>query len=153
MNVIMECYMHAILIIDQQKDLITPGNKEALHLNIKMALKKKNCELFAIGGTSNHIHFICSMNLEMSLDELMKKLKLSTQMEMQLDGNKDFFWEDGYYAYTISKGRIKEESEAIQRQPIFHRNICLKDELEQIRIEMSLEESDDLTDINENSFN
>jgi len=153
MELKVEIYVHTIIMADQNRNLIPKSKRDSLYLHLKNALNKHECKLLEIGGTENHVHLLHELNPSISTDELLKKVKLSSQFEMHLEGSNRFFWDEGYYVYTISKSDIESQAKEIKRQAIYHHKITLEEELAKIRTEMGMELSDDLTDLNENSFN
>ncbi len=148
-----EFYLHAILLTDNHKKLINNKNEDLLYKYVDVALKRHACKLLQIGGTENHVHLVFEMSPEISIDELLKKVKLGSQTELQHKGFRDFFWSDGYYAYTIGAEDIEKERFNIMQQHLFHRDVTLEMELTKLRHELNMEETDELSDINESRMN
>jgi len=148
-----ELYLHAIFIVDAHKKLIVPKLQDKIYKLIEEAIERLNCSVLAIGGTENHVHLLFDLNPDISIEELLKTVKLSTQTEIRHSLNPSFFWEDGYYVYSIGSEDIEAEKHKIKQEAIKHINLTLAEELQKLRDELQMNETDDLTDINENNFN
>jgi putative transposase len=146
-------YLHAILIVDGQKELIRPEIKDELYDYILDSMEKKNSRVFQIGGTPNHIHILFNMIPDMSFDEFLKRIKLDAQTFVQHNHDSTFFFDDGYYVFSVGEEDIEKETLYIMQQEAYHREKSLKAELRRYREELGMETTDILTDLNENSFN
>jgi REP element-mobilizing transposase RayT len=144
-------YLHTIFCTSQHLDMIDDVEKmqELLH----DVFQYYNCELVEAMCIKNHVHLLHSYNPEMSPDELLKKVKLAVQTKYQREVMPAFYWEPGYYVFSVSGNLLEAERIKILEQPIFHRRISLDNELKAYREELELEKSDDLTDLDEHRFN
>ena len=146
-------YLHAILIVDDHKKIISPEIKKDIYNYILDSMEKKNSRVFQIGGTPNHIHILFNMIPDMSFDEFLKRIKLDAQTFVQHKHDASFFFEDGYYVFSVGEEDIEKETLYIMQQEAYHCETSLKAELRRYREELGMEISDVLTDLNENSFN
>jgi REP element-mobilizing transposase RayT len=112
-----------------------------------------NCELFEAVCIKNHVHLLHSANPEMSADELLKKVKLAVQTKYQREVLPAFYWDPGYFVFSVSGNLLEAERIKILEQPIFHKRIGLGTELKSYREDPNTEESNDLTDLDEHRFN
>ncbi len=148
-----ELYLHAIFIVDAHKKLIAPKLQDKIYKLIEEAIERLNCSVLAIGGTENHVHLLFDLNPDISTEELLKTVKLSTQTKIRHSLNPSFFWEDGYYVYSVGGAHIESETHSIMQEQIKHKNLTLAEELKKLREDLDMNETDNLTDINENNFN
>lgn len=146
-----EIWVHAILVVDGHRDLIT--SPDLMYNEIRECFKKYDCEVEEIGGTKNHVHILFAMSPEISIDELMKRTRLATQSVYQKRRNTNFFWQNDYYVYSTDTPSLEKERLLILQQPVFHKNTTLEQELQKIIADLGMTETDDIADINENSFN
>jgi REP element-mobilizing transposase RayT len=144
-------YFHTIFCTSGHLKLIEDKDKmqELLH----EVFQFYNCELFEAISTPDHVHLLHSANPEMCADELLKKIKLAVQTKYQRLVNPNFFWEPGYYVLSVGGNLLEAERVRILEQPIYHKRISLDSELKKYRDELHMEESDDLTDLDEHRFN
>lgn len=148
-----ELWLHTIFPVEGYEDLLLPSFQKEVYELIRGSVVRQGCELYSIGGTTNHVHFIVGMNLDLSVDMLLKKVKLSSQTDIRHRFDADFLWEEGYYAFSIGADELDDERVSIDNELTKHKYLTLEQELEELREDLSMEESDDLTDISEILFN
>jgi len=146
-----ELWLHAILIVDGHKDLLTAH--KMMYDEIRKCFEKLGCEVEEIGGTKNHVHILFAMSPDISIDELLKRTRLATQTVYQKRRNADFFWENDYLVYSTDTPSLESERNKIIQQPTIHQNITLAEELNKLIKDLKMNETNELTDVNENSFN
>jgi hypothetical protein len=93
------------------------------------------------------------MSVDLSVDELLKKSKLSSMHEMHRLGFSDFFWDIGYWAYSIGTQDLNDEFYKIEHQIDYHNIVSLDTELKELMESMDMEADDDLCELNEYSYN
>jgi len=91
------------------------------------------CRVQGINGTENHVHVIYHANLNISLDELLKKVKLSSQFEIRKKHNQCFSWEEGLFVYTTCKKDLFTEKLMLKQEGFKHEMISLEEELYYLR--------------------
>jgi REP element-mobilizing transposase RayT len=151
MKVSIYLYFHTIFCTSQHLDLI--DNEEKMHELLHEVLHYYNCELFEVVCTSNHVHLLHSANPDMCTDELLKKIKLAVQTKYQREINPNFYWNPGYYVFSVGGNSLEAERVRILEQPILHKRISLDSELKRFRDELQMDKSEDLTDLDEHRFN
>ena len=144
-------YFHTIFCTSRHLDLI--GNIERMQELLHEVLHYYNCELFESYSTPNHVHILHSANPEMCADELLKKIKLAVQTKYQREINPKFYWEPGYYVFSVGGSALEAERIRILEQPILHKRMTLDSELKAYREELQMDELDDLSDLDEHRFN
>ncbi|MEX2218357.1 MAG: IS200/IS605 family transposase [Phycisphaerales bacterium] len=85
--------------------------------------------LYAIGGTADHVHLLIRWRPDMSLSDLMRNVKggSSTWVHQTL-GLREFAWQEGYGAFTVSQSGIEDVKAYIARQEEHHRVKTFKEE-------------------------
>jgi REP element-mobilizing transposase RayT len=151
MKIKINIYLHTIFCTSEHQNLI--GNPKRIKELISESFQFYNCELFEVSATTNHVHILHSANPEISTDELLKKVKLAVQTKYQREINSDFFWDPGYYVFTIGADELESEKFNLLKQSSLHSKQSLDTELKQYLEDIELDETDDLTDIDEHRFN
>ncbi len=59
----------------------------------------------AIGGTEDHVHVLFSLSKNYPLMKIVEEVKKGSSKWMKVDGprNKDFHWQSGYAAFSVSR--------------------------------------------------
>jgi REP element-mobilizing transposase RayT len=112
-----------------------------------------NCELFEAVILNNHVHLIHSVDPEISSDILLKKIKLAVQTRYQREIDPNFFWDPGYYVFSIGGNTLKAERERLLQQTSLHKSLSLESELNKFRKEFHMDNTDELTDLDEHRYN
>jgi putative transposase len=89
----------------------------------------KNHEMIApaVGGTENHAHILLHLPPKIALAKAVLLLKASSSKWMGEQGN-NFFWQEGYGAFSISSSNLDQVTRYIQNQEAHHRTTSFEDE-------------------------
>jgi REP element-mobilizing transposase RayT len=60
-----------------------------------------------VGGVADHVHLLFGLSRTISLAELVKDLKTSSTKMMRDKGHRDFSWQTGYGAFSVSESNKK----------------------------------------------
>ncbi len=84
-------------------------------------------DIFAIGGTNNHVHLLLLVPPGMNLVEIVRDLKANSSrfMKTNVPG---FSWQDGYAAISVSPPQLEAVRRYIARQEEHHRKRTFDDE-------------------------
>lgn len=96
-----------------------------LHNQMKDVISNSRGNVHAIGGVEDHIHILMETPKDKSLSDLIRDLKVaSTHWLKTVDRSKfrDFEWQTGYSASTISYSSIENVKGYIDRQEEHHRH-------------------------------
>ena len=88
------------------------NEQEQLYKYISGIIKNKNCHLYRINGTENHIHIVTHIHPSIGPASLVKDIKLASSLWIKENGILKNFngWQDGYGAFTYS---VKEKERLI----------------------------------------
>lgn len=105
-------------------------NRPILFKYISGLFDHKKCKLFCINGTENHIHIITHLHPLIALADLVKDLKISTNIFIR---DKKLFpqfngWQLGYGAFTYSQSALGNLIKYVQNQEQHHLEISFIDE-------------------------
>ena len=83
-----------------------------------------------IGGTSNHIHILCTLPKTMALADLAEEIKKSSSKWIKTKGKqyRNFYWQDGYGGFSVSKSGIDAVKDYILNQKSHHEKVSFMDE-------------------------
>ncbi|MCM8538353.1 MAG: IS200/IS605 family transposase [Lentisphaeraceae bacterium] len=126
-----QLYYHIVFSTKERQDSISPTIETDLYKYIAGIIKNEECFLHAIGGTSNHIHILCSSPPKIALADLLKKIKggSSTWLNKKFPAQNSFKWQAGYGAFSVSQSQVNIVKEYIKTQKEHHQKIDFKNEL------------------------
>lgn len=91
---------------------LSENKRDDLYKYITGILKNKNCQLFRINGTEDHLHILTHLHPAVSLSNLIKDIKIASSLWIKENNIFRYFngWQIGYGAFTYS---IKEKDRLI----------------------------------------
>lgn len=121
-------FVHIVFSTKQRQPYLNTEIDNNLYEYLAGILKNKNCHPYQIGGTSDHIHILCSQAKNITLSTLIEQLKTSSSKWIKTKIN-NFYWQNGYGAFSISPGHLNAVKLYIANQFEHHRKISFQDEM------------------------
>ena len=86
--------------------------------------------LLAINGTEDHVHLLAKLRPDKALSDVLRDLKANASGWMRdvFPDLKDFFWQRGYGAFTVSQSNIEKVRDYIAQQKAHHQKKSSRDE-------------------------
>ncbi|MFN2498156.1 MAG: transposase [Pyrinomonadaceae bacterium] len=83
-----------------------------------------------LNGTEDHVHLLAKLRADRSLSDVLRDLKANATgwMHDVFPLLKDFSWQRGYGAFTVSQSNVKEVRNYIARQKEHHAKVTFRDE-------------------------
>lgn len=124
-------YVHIIFSTKNREDFIDENIEHELFTYIATLCKDFGSIALQIGGTDNHIHILCLLSRKMALMKLVQEIKAHSSKWIKNKGKKyeNFFWQDGYGAFSVSEENVYTVTRYIKNQRQHHEQIHYKDEL------------------------
>jgi putative transposase len=71
-----------------------------------------------IGGVEDHIHALFSLSKNHALKTVVEEVKKGSSKWMKTEGpqNKDFYWQNGYAAFSVCQSGLEDVSNYIRTQ-------------------------------------
>lgn len=84
-----------------------------------------------IGGIEDHVHALFSLSKNHALKKIVEEVKKGSSKWMKTDGttNRDFHWQNGYAASSVSESNVPEVRRYIENQREHHRKMTFQEEL------------------------
>ena len=82
-----------------------------------------DCPAAKVGGWVNHVHIVCGLARTMSVAQLVEVVKRETSKwakDRSVD-LREFYWQNGYGAFSVSQSLLAQVIEYIERQAEHHR--------------------------------
>lgn len=115
-------YSHIVFHTKNNEKLINDGVSDELYSYIGGILKNYRSIPFQIGGTPDHVHVLCTLPKTMTLADLVEEIKRSSSKWIKSKGPEyyNFYWQDGYGAFSVGWSQIEEVKEYIRNQKVHH---------------------------------
>lgn len=136
-----QIFYHVIFGTTHRQPTIEETNCRELYQYISGVIKNKNCKLYRINGTEDHIHIFSDLHPTVSLSDYIKDIKVASSVWMKASGKFQKFkaWQEGYGAFTYS---IREKDmiiNYIKNQKEHHKTETFYDEFKRLLIENEIE--------------
>jgi REP element-mobilizing transposase RayT len=118
---------------NRSKILKDKKTRESLFEHISKNAKEKGIFLDAINGVDDHIHCLISLSKEFTISKTVKLIKgeSSHWFNAQLDVSQKLFWQDDYWAVSVSESHIAKIREYINKQETHHKTKTFVKEVEE----------------------
>lgn len=124
-------YIHIIFSTKYRNDFIDKNIEAELFAYISVLCKDLESPALQIGGTDNHIHILCLLSRKIALMKFVQEIKAVSSKWIKTKGRKyeDFFWQEGYGAFSVSPNNIFAVKEYIKNQREHHKEFDFKHEM------------------------
>ncbi|KFF20834.1 IS200/IS605 family transposase [Chryseobacterium sp. JM1] len=124
-------YIHIVFSTKYRQDLIDEEIEKELFSYIAVLCKDFESPALQIGGTDDHIHILCLLSRKIPLMKLVQEIKAHSSKWMKTKGPQyeNFFWQDGYGAFSVCRDEVNRLTNYIRTQRIHHQKQKFKDEV------------------------
>jgi putative transposase len=115
-----ELYIHIFWAVKNRDPFLTPDIETSIIDIIKAKTEKHKTKLLALGNTTDHIHVLVSIHPETVISALIQEMKGASSYFLNHNLGKNFYWQEGYGALSVSKSALEIVREYVQNQKIHH---------------------------------
>lgn len=122
--------LHLVFSTKNRVDLITPELELRLYPYMTGIVRNCDSKLIAINGTPNHLHVLVSLSKKWSLAAFMEQLKKDSSKWIKTQGAEfqDFYWQEGYGAFSIGELQVEKTRGYIAKQKTHHHRMTFQEE-------------------------
>ena len=123
-------YAHIVFHTKNNLVLIRPEIEVELYSYLGGILKTYKSNPILIGGTSDHIHILCTLPKNMAPADLVEEIKKSSSKWIKTKGApyKNFYWQDGYGGFSVSNSGVDSVKKYIVNQKKHHEKVSFMEE-------------------------
>ncbi len=123
-------YVHIVFSTKHREPLIYPPFEAELHSYLGGICKKHECHPIKVGGHTDHIHILCMLSKKIALMKLLEEVKSHSSKWAKTKGEylKDFYWQDGYGAFSVNPSEVDAVMAYIANQQEHHSQRTFQDE-------------------------
>lgn len=124
-------YIHIVFSTKHREDFIDENIEKELFSYIATLCKDFESTALQIGGTDNHIHILCLLSKKIALMKLVQEIKAHSSKWIKTKGKKyeNFYWQDGYGAFSVGERDIYSTINYIKNQRQHHQGENFENEL------------------------
>lgn len=123
-------YIHIVFSTKHRTHLIDEEIEIELYRYLGGICNNLNCHVIKVGGFTNHVHILCMLSKNISLVKLLGELKAHSSKWIKTKGEKyhNFYWQDGYGAFSVNPADVERLVNYIAKQKEHHQKLSFKDE-------------------------
>lgn len=123
-------YLHIVFSTKHREALIDDVIGSELYNYLGGICKNLECSPLKVGGYNDHIHILCMLSKKITLVKLMEELKSHSSKWVKTKGEayRNFYWQDGYGAFSVNPCEVDVVIEYISRQREHHSKKTFQEE-------------------------
>lgn len=123
-------YIHITFSTKGRQPFILPMVAPELYAYLGGICKNLESYPVEIGGYTDHVHILCLLSRKIALMKLVEELKSHSSKWIKSKGDeyKDFYWQNGYAAFSVRPNEIDVVRQYICKQYEHHAKRNFQDE-------------------------
>ncbi len=121
-------YLHVIFSTKDRKPFVSPKIKPILEAYIVSVASNLGIYTEVIFMNSDHIHWLCTLPRTLTIADMLQKVKIPSSNKMTEIGPKEFHWQKGYGAFSVSQSKLEIVRKYIQNQEEQHKHMTFQEE-------------------------
>jgi putative transposase len=127
-------YTHIVFHTKDSLTLMHEDIEDELYSYLGGILKNLKSIPIRIGGTSDHVHILCTLPKTLALADLLEEIKKSSSKWIKTKGEryKSFYWQDGYGGFSVSSFHVDVIKNYISNQKKHHKKVTFLEEYKKL---------------------
>ena len=127
-------FVHIAFSTKNRDPLITPVFEKELHTYLAGVCQELDCFPVEVGGYTDHIHILCNLSRKIALMKVLETVKShsSKWVKMIQPDLTNFYWQDGYGAFSVTPSELDKVAEYIRKQHVHHSKKTFQGEYRQL---------------------
>jgi len=123
-------YLHLIFSTKNREPIIEKTIQPELYNYLGGVCNNLESYPVKIGGHDDHVHIFCMLSKKIALIKLMEELKSHSSKWIKTKGENfnNFYWQDGYGAFSVNPSEIQIVTDYITNQEEHHLKKTFQDE-------------------------
>ncbi len=123
--------VHLVYSTKHREPWIPKEHRDALLAYQAGIFKQWESPAVVIGGMEDHVHALFSLSKNHPLKKIVEEVKKGSSKWMKSDGPRirQFSWQAGYAAFSVSQSSVEAVQRYIERQEEHHHKMTFQDEL------------------------
>lgn len=124
-----QLYIHIIFAVKGRQNFIHESFRDELEKYICGIVRNKNHKPLAIYCMPDHLHLLIGLNPAQSISDLVKEIKIASgNFIREKTRINQFYWQEGYGAFSYSKSSLDNVANYILNQQQHHQTKTFKEE-------------------------
>jgi REP element-mobilizing transposase RayT len=132
---LVQIYVHIVFSTKNRRPFLQDRElRDRTHRYLAGIFKNLNSPALLVGGVEDHVHSLCRLGKTIDIAALVRDVKRdsSTWIKQEAPHLADFYWQEGYGAFSISPSHVDALKEYIAGQEEHHRRESFQDEFRRL---------------------
>jgi putative transposase len=125
-------HFHIVFSTKERRSFIQPAWRPRLHEYLGGTVRGLGGVADVAGGMEDHVHILADLNATHRLADFMRELKKASSVWAAQHHEREFAWQDGYAAFSVSASHQEALRRYISGQETHHREFVFIDELKRL---------------------
>lgn len=123
-------YIHVVFSTKDRQRIILRSVEEELYTYLGGTCKSLECFPIVVGGHADHVHILCLLSKKIPIVKLVGELKANSSrwFKTKHEKLKNFYWQNGYGAFSVSPTELNTINAYIVNQKQHHEMVTFQDE-------------------------
>ncbi len=125
---------HFIFSTKHRKPWLSKDIRERLYPYLAESIRDLGCECYRVGGIEDHVHLAVRLSRTITISEFISGTKTGTSkwLNSVAPELKDFAWQEGYGAFSVSGSNLDALINYIENQEEHHKKFSFQEEYRKI---------------------
>jgi REP element-mobilizing transposase RayT len=122
---------HCIFSTSDRRPLLTDDVRERVQAYIRGIVREIGANAIAIGGVPDHVHLLLELPASLAVADAMRLIKSNSSKWIReaFPVQRDFGWQSGYSAFTVSASAVADVARYVANQASHHRTRSFDEEI------------------------
>ena len=130
-----QIYLHVVFSTKDRKPFLQDlKHRQAMHKGLAKISNDLKCPCIEAGGVEDHMHLLGRLSKTLSAAQFVKEIKRATSawVKDKFPDLQEFYWQNGYGAFSVSPSHVDALQKYIQNQEQHHRRESFQDEFQRL---------------------
>jgi REP element-mobilizing transposase RayT len=125
-----QIYIHIVFSTKNRVAIIDDKISTELYAYLGGICKALASDPIKIGGYYDHVHILCKLSKKITLIKLLEEIKKSSSKWIKTKGLQygNFYWQDGYVAFSVNPAQVDSVANYIEHQKEHHQKKTFQEE-------------------------
>ena len=126
-------HLHIVFSTKDRVVSIKAEWRQRLHSYLGGALNSLSVVPLSVGGVADHVHLLVGIKPIHALSDVMRDVKKASSMWVHDEiGHRQFAWQEGYGAFSVSHSNLEQVLEYVEHQEAHHASRSFQDEYREL---------------------
>lgn len=116
-------YIHIVFSTKYRRPVLHHPVRDELYSYMGGICNNLECHSIQVGGHTDHVHILCMLSKKIALIKLVAEVKSNSSKWIKTKDAKlkNFFWQDGYGAFSVNPTQVEIVKAYIENQEEHHK--------------------------------